>query len=203
MLGIGHADKNIARKTQRLDDALAQKIPIIHAAGDFDQRRRHPQRGASVILQARAGCPFECEVAHLFFQFLVIRPHRWRDVLAGKPRAVAQHLRDGDVALTVLREIRHVLGDAIAKRQQAVFHQRPHAHGGDDFGVGKQQPQRVVLRGLVGFNVGLTEGFKQRQLPVPRQRDLRAGIAALGDVFLNHAAQLVQRGHMKAQFDEV
>ena len=155
-----------------------------------------------MIVQARARRPLQREVAHLLAHFGVIGPHRRSDVLTGKSAAVAQHLRQRDVAFAVLRELRHVFGDAVIKSKQTVFHQCPDAHRGDHLGIGKQQPQRVVACRFFSFNRRLAKRFKQRELAMPRQRNLRAGIAALGHMSFNYPSKFSQRRLVKSELSE-
>jgi hypothetical protein len=63
-------------------------------------------------------------------------------------------------------------------------------HRGHDLGVGVEQPQRVIgRRARFRFGDCVAEAPVERELAVPRQRDLAAGIAAFGDVPLDQLDQ--------------
>ena len=58
------------------------------------------------------------------------------------------------------------------------------------------------MRRLVTFDGGPAKSFKQSKLTVPRQRDLCAGIAALGDVVFDHDSKVGKRGLVKTELGE-
>ena len=51
----------------------------------------------------------------------------------------------------------------------------------------------------VCFDRGFAERFEQRETPVPRERDLRARIAAFGDLASDQRAQTVERGLVESE----
>ena len=56
-----------------------------------------------------------------------------------------------------------------------------------------------VAGSLLRLGLGVAIGAEQRQLAVPRQRDLRAGIAALLDVLPDQPIEMLQRRRGKAE----
>ena len=153
----------------------------------LDQHAQRPVRGQAVIVHLRARRPFEREVADHLAQPLVVGPGILADHGAGEACLMGDGLQDRDVALGVLGELRHVVGDLVGEGEQAALGQRPQRDRGHHLGVGIEQPQRVVgaPRAVCGLGDRVAEALEQRELAVAGERDLAAGIAALGDVALD------------------
>ena len=91
-------------------------------------------------------------------------------------------------------ELRQVIGDLVHEGQLAFLDQRPHRRTGQHLGLAEQQEQVVVGRRHLGrFDLRVAIGAEQRKLAVPRERDLRAGIAAFLDVLLDQPIEVIER----------
>ena len=109
--------------------------------------------------------------------------------------ALVRHdLVQGDVAFAARGEFRQVVADLVHERQPAFLDQRPHRRAGQHLGLAEQQEQRVVgRRRAAAFGPGVAIGAEQRELAVARQRDLRAGIAALFDMLADQPVEMFER----------
>jgi hypothetical protein len=95
----------------------------------------------------------------------------------------------------VLGELGNVIGDAVVEGERALLDEEPHRRGGDHLGVGIEQPKRVVARrNLLGFEPRRAEAAVKGELAAARERDLRAGIAALGNMAVDETTEAVERG---------
>ena len=139
-----------------------------------------------VVTHAAARGPFQGEVANRPAQQLVIRPASLRHHGRRETRLVRQHLKDRDLGLAVGGEFRDVLRDGVGKAQQPVLDQHPDGSGGNHLGIRIHQEQRTRIRRLA--ETRLAEALEQRQLAVPGDGQLRAGLMALGDVLLDDSA---------------
>ena len=104
------------------------------------------------------------------------------------------HLLQRDVGLAARGEFRQVIGDLVHEGQLAFLDQGPDRGTGQHLGLAEQQEQVVVgRRHLGGLGLGVAIGAEQRKLAVPRQRDLRAGIAAFLDMLLDQPVEMIER----------
>jgi hypothetical protein len=110
------------------------------------------------------------------------------------------HLVQGDLALAALGEFGQMVGDAVHEGELAFFDQGPHRAAGQHLGLAEQQEQRTIGRRFVQrLGLGDAIGAEERQLAVPRQRDLRPRISALLDVLPDQPVEVLQRRRGKAE----
>ena len=153
-----------------------------------------------MVLQPRAGGPIEREIADFGAHASMIGPGRLGHVAARKAALMGHDLMQGDLALAALRELRQMVGDPIHEGKLALFDQCPDGRAGEHFGLAEQQEQRVVSRRrMPRFGLGIAVSAEQRQFAVPRQRDLRAGIAALLDMLPDQPIEMLQRRRGEAE----
>ena len=111
---LGNPYEELLGEAERGDDAVADIGAVILPGDRLDQHRGGPMRGAGVVLHARAGGPFDREIADQPAQQGVIGPRGRRNHGGGKSGLVRQQLMHGDVALAVLLEAGDMIGDAVA-----------------------------------------------------------------------------------------
>ena len=151
-------------------------------------------RRLAVVLQLRARRPVEREVADLGAHPRMVGPGRLGHVVRREAALMRHHLLQRDVGLAARGELRQVIGDLVHEGQLAFLDQRPHRRTGQHLGLAEQQEQVVVgRRHLGGFGLRVAIGAEQRKLAVPRERDLRAGIAAFLDVLLDQPIEMIER----------
>jgi hypothetical protein len=161
-------------------------------AGDrLDHHRQGQMRGARVIMQPRARRPFRLEIAHLGAHARVVGPALAADIGGGKTRLVGRDVEQRDLALAVRGEFGEVVGDPIAERQRAFLDEAPDRRRGQHLGLREQQPQRIGA-GVVSGK-GMAVGPEEGELAVPRDCDLRAGIAPVVDVAADQPVEIGQR----------
>ena len=110
----------------------------------------------------------------------------------------------GDVGLAARGEFGEVVGHLVHEGQLAFLDQRPDRGAGEHLGLREHLEQRAVVGGLrARVRAGLAVAAEQQQLAVPRQRDLRAGIAALRDVLLDQRVEMIDLPRRDAVLCEV
>ena len=113
-------------------------------------------------------------------------------------------LLQGDVGFAARGELRQVVGDLVHERQLAFLDQRPDGGGGQHLGLAEQQEQGFVGgRDRAAFGAGVAIGAEQPELAVAGEGDLRAGVAALGDVRLDQRVEVIERLGGKTECREV
>ena len=203
-LRLGQADIELAAEAQRLGHGLADDVAEVLAGDGLDQHAERPVGAQPVVVDLRARRPFEREVADDLAQPLVVGPRILGNDGVGKACLVRDGLQHRDVALGVLGERRHVIGDLVGEGEQPALGQRPQRDGGHHLGVGIEQPQRVVGR-RARFRIGdrVAEASVERELAVAGERDLAAGIAVFRDMPLDQGDQPVDLAFAKAQRFEI
>ena len=173
---------------------LADHVAIVLAGDGLDHHRLHQVRRLAVILQLRSGRPVQREVAHLGAHPRMVGPGRLGHVVGRKAALMRHHLLQRDVGLAARGELRQVVGDLVHEGQLAFLDQRPDRRTGQHLGLAEQQEQVVVgRRHLGGLGLRVAVGAEQRELAVPRERDLRAGIAAFLDMLLDQPVEVIER----------
>ena len=140
VLAVRQADEELAAEAERLDDGLADDVAIVAAGHRLDQHGERPVRRGAVIVNLRARRELEREVAHHLAQPLVVGPRVLADHRVGEARLMGDGLQHGDVALGVLGELRHVVGDLVGEAEQAALGQHPQRDRGHNFGIRVEQP---------------------------------------------------------------
>ena len=107
---------------------------------------------------------------------------------------MGHHLLQGDLGLAAPSEFRQVVGDLVHERQPPLLDERPHRRTGQHLGLAEQQEQGLAGRRLFArLGPGVAIAAVERQLPVPRQRDLRARIAPFLDMLADQPVEVLQR----------
>jgi hypothetical protein len=199
VLGIRQPDEELAGEPQRLDDLLADERAIVRLREGLDQDRGHPVRGAPVIDDARSWRPLQREAADRSPQQVVVRPRLLGDVGVGKSALMREQLDDGEIALPVGLEARHVLRHAVGVAQRPPFREEPHGARRDDLRVRVHEPERVLARGHArGLEASVAEGPEERELSPARDGDLRARIPAFGQMAGDDLAEPLERLRIEA-----
>ena len=199
-----HADEYVVAQSERFDHPRADHVAVILAGDRLDHHRLHQVRRLAVVLQLRSRGPIQREVADLGAHPRMVGPGRLGDVVVRKAALMRHHLFQRDVGFATCGKLRQVVGYLVHEGQFALLHQRPHRRTGQHLGLTEQQEQRVVRRRLprwLGLRIAI--GAEQRQLPVPRQGDLRAGIAAFLDMLLDQPVEMLDRPGSEAKAGKI
>ncbi len=107
---------------------------------------------------------------------------------------MGHHLMQGDLALAAPGEFRQMVGDLVHEREPAFLDQCPYRRAGQHLGLAEQQEQGVAAGRLATrLGLGVAIAAVERQLAVPRQRDLRARIATFLDMLADQPVEMLQR----------
>ena len=156
-----------------------------------------------MIVDLAARHPLEREVAHRAGEQPVILPRGSGDVGVRESPLVREELDHRDLALTVLLELGDVRGHGVGEAEGAPLNEEPDRAGGQDLGVGVEQPERVVVGGRPRrVDHAVAERLDDGELTVARDRDLGAGIASGGDVLVDDVEETVERIGREADVTE-
>jgi hypothetical protein len=129
----------------------------------------------------------------------VIFPGGAGHVGVGEAALMGEELDDRDAALPVGLEAGHVRGHRVGEAEGAALGEDPHRAGGDDLGIGVQEPERLVARGCPRLEPRLAEGLEEGEPAASGHRDLGARITALGEMPRDDLGEALERPRIESE----